>query len=347
MTLAGGLWHLVVGAALAGPGPAYATEEGEPRRFTAELTLTLHAPKLKAREWILSAAQPPTLAGQKAEASSLRPGGKAGRELSPAGRPVLRARIAATDGARRQGVTAHLKHEVVLRERRLVEAGKAKRPAPVEELTAEARQRALAATKLIDFRSAEVRKWLADRQLRRREGEHAVDFGRRAFLAVVKNFQYDFRSQMDRGAGAACRAGRSDCGGLSAVFVAALRANGVPARLRVGRWARSQKPGERLGDIDYGQQHVLAEFFAPDAGWVAADCASGVLYDKTPGRLDYFGHFRADFITLHVDAEMMLDGGPQGRQTVDWLQGMVYWVTGDGALAGLQEKQSWSVRAAH
>jgi hypothetical protein len=345
MVLAGSWLPAVVAAALAVQGPAYATEEGPPRRFTAELTLTLQAPKLTAREWILGAARPPNLAGQKAEASSLRPGGRAVHELSAARRPVLTARIPAADAALRQGVAATIKYEVVLRERRLVEARQAKQPAAVEELTAEDRRQSLAATKVMDFRSEGFRKWLAEHKLRRREGEHAVDFGRRAFLAVVKNFQYDFRPQMDRRAEVVCREGRADCGGLSVVFVAALRANGVPARLRVGRWARPQKPGERLGDVDYGQQHVIAEFFAPDAGWVAADCASGVLHDQSPDRLHYFGHFRADFITLHVDGALVLDAGPQGKRPVEWLQGVVYWVTGTGELTGLQEKQSWNVRA--
>jgi hypothetical protein len=341
--LLAGSWLSVV-AALAVQGPAYATEEGPPRRFTAELSLTLQTPNLKVREWFLFVAQPPNLAGQKAEPASLKPGGRAERELSAARRPVLKARIPAADAGLRQGVNALARYDVVLRERRLVEARQAKQPAPAEKLSAEARQQALAATKMLDFKSEGFRKWLTEHRLRRREGEHAVDFARRTFQAVVKNYRYDFRSQMDRRAEVVCKEGRADCGGLSAVFVAALRANGVPARLRVGRWARPQKPGEQLGDIVYGQQHVIAEFFAPDAGWVAADCASGVLHDKTPDRLRYFGHFRGDFITLHADPELVLDAGPHGRRPVEWLQGFVYWVSGSGDLTGLQEQQSWNVR---
>ena len=111
-------------------------------------------------------------------------------------------------------------------------------------------------------------------------------------------------------------------------------------RLRVGRWALSQEKAD-----DTGQAHVLAEFYAPGAGWVAADCASGVLHDKTPGRLQYFGHFQADFITLHVGTEMVLDTAHFGKQTVGWLQGVAYWVIGGGELTGLNEKQEWRVRA--
>src|SRR5947209_13812378 len=115
MTPTGMLPLVLTAALLGGQGPAYATEEGPPRRFEAELTLTLHVPKLKAREWLLVAAQLPNLAGQRAEAASLRPGGRAGHELSAARRPVLTARIPATNAELRQGVAAKVKYEVVLR----------------------------------------------------------------------------------------------------------------------------------------------------------------------------------------------------------------------------------------
>jgi transglutaminase-like putative cysteine protease len=340
-----GIWpHAVAALLLAGPAPAYVTEEGPPRRFEAELTLTLNTPKLAVQEWILYAPRPPEVPGQAVQSAGLQPRGKDDRELGPARRPVLKARVPATDAALQHTITARARYEVTLRERRLVEAGRAQQPAPGKPLTAAERKRALAATKQIDFRSPGFRAWLDEHKLRRREGEPEVDFGRRAFLAIVKEFTYDFRSEMDRRPDAVCKAGKSDCGGLSTVFVAALRANGIPARLRVGRWAKSQEKGDRLADTDYGQQHVIAEFFAPGAGWVAVDCASGVLHDRTPAKLDYFGRFRADFITFHVDNELVLDTAHFGKETVSWMQNIGYWMSGRGSLAGMQDRQEWRVR---
>jgi transglutaminase-like putative cysteine protease len=338
MPWTGGLLCAFVGAALAGRGPAYVTEEGPPRRYEAELTLKLHAPQLAVKEWVVFAARPPSLAGQEVKAAGLEPGGKADHERSAARRPVLRARLSVADAAPQQGVALRAHYEVELRERRLVEAGRAEKPAPAAAPDPEERKLALAATKRIAFRAPEFRKWLEKQGLRRRDGEHAVDLARRAYLAVVKNFGYDFHPDMERRPDATCRAGKSDCAGLSIVFVAALRANDVPARLRVGRWARSQ------GENDHGQAHVIAEFYAPGAGWVQADCTGGVLHDRTPGRLRYFGRFRADFITLHLDDDLVLDTEHFGKRTVLWLQKITFWVAGRGALTGLTEKEDWRVR---
>jgi transglutaminase-like putative cysteine protease len=345
MTCAGSWLRLVAGILLAGQGPAYVTEEGPPRRFEIDLTLSLQTPQLTAREWVLFAPRPPDLAGQNVQAASLQPGGRADAELSAARRTVLKVRVPATDAALQQGVAARARYEVTLRERRLVEAGRAREAVAVKPLTAEARKHALAESKTINFRSTGFQKWLDEHQLHRRKGEHEVEFGRRAFLTVVKNFRFGYHARLEGQADAICDEGRSDCGGLSKVFVAALRANHIPARLRVGRWAQSQQNGERLGDVAYRQEHVIAEFFAPGAGWVAADCGSAVKLGRTPDRLHFFGHFRADLITLHVDSDLTLDTVHFGRETVPWVQGIVYWAYGRGDLKGLSERQEWRVRA--
>jgi transglutaminase-like putative cysteine protease len=349
MVITTGLLQGLACSLLAVQTPAYVTQVvGPAKKVEVELTLKVHVPRMTASEWIVFTAKPPNIAGQTIKSSSLEPGGKAAHEWSPEKRPVLKAFVPANNPSLKKDITIKVKHEVVLLERRLVEASKMAKRLPVAmtaELSEEEWKRAIAPTSLIDFKSAGFQKWLDQHKLRRQKGEHEVDFARRVFLAVVQNFKYEYRTEMDRHADAICKAGKSDCGGLSVVFVGAMRANKIPTRLRVGRWAESQRPGEKAGDPDDGQEHVIAEFYSSGAGWVVVDCASGVVHDKTPGKLDYFGRFRADFITLHIDHDMVVDTVRFGKETVPWMQGISYWVSGAGDLKGSTEKETWRVRS--
>src|SRR5687768_14898830 len=113
-----------------------------------------------------------------------------------------------------------------------------------------------------DFDSPAFQQWLDDAGLRRRAGEPDLAFARRAHRAIATDFDYESRSDGDRRASAVAAAGKSDCGGLSVLFVSTLRANGVPARSLQGRWARDGEHGRMVGDIPFLQQHVKSEFFS-------------------------------------------------------------------------------------
>jgi len=147
---------------------------------------------------------------------------------------------------------------------------------------------------------------------------------------------------MERSASHVCEAGKSDCGGLSVLLVAALRANQVPARVLVGRWAHSSKSGEQLEGENYYQTHVIAEFWADGVGWVPVDMALG-LHKQPPGQeFKHFGNDPGNFLALHIDPDLVLD---RGRETVriPWLQGVAYWVTGRGTTDGPRFKEKWEV----
>jgi transglutaminase-like putative cysteine protease len=147
---------------------------------------------------------------------------------------------------------------------------------------------------------------------------------------------------MERSASHVCEAGKSDCGGLSVLFVAALRANQVPARVLVGRWAQSSRPGEQLEGEGYYQTHVIAEFWADRVGWVPVDMALGLRKQPEGQEFKHFGNDPGNFIALHIDPELLLD---RGRETVriPWLQGVAYWVTGRGTTEGPRYQESWEV----
>ena len=328
-----------------GGNQAYALAVAPAKHVRASLTVQVEAPKLSAREWVVYAAAMPELTGQTEVRSTLTPDGRPSRESSPEARPVLLARVPVNGPKWRHGLTIGVEYEAVLRARQLVRRrpGGAGADPTVAPLDPKTRRESLARGDEFDVESAGFQQWLKKESLRRESGEGEVDFARRAFLAIKNGFRYRFTTTLDRLASHVCRAGESDCGGLSIVFVAALRGNGIPARTLTGRWALSSdtEPGKE----PFHQQHVKAEFFAQGVGWVPADLASAVLYDKSPEGVREFGHDSGDFLTLHLGTALELDTIHFGKEPAEWLQGPVFWATGSGTFDGLKTTENWTVKA--
>jgi transglutaminase-like putative cysteine protease len=152
-----------------------------------------------------------------------------------------------------------------------------------------------------NYQSTEVVRWMLKNALARKPDEDEVDFARRVFQFVVRNFQYEYLGEQNRSASNVCTTGKSDCGGLAVLFCTVMRSQGIPARTLAGRWANSAKPDEKIGRVSYFQEHVKAEFFAQNVGWVPVDLSSAVLHDRSAEKLAYFGNDRGDFLTLHLD----------------------------------------------
>ena len=315
------------------------------RRVQAELSYDLQTPGLTAREWIIYAAQLPVLPCQTSVSSALLPDGQPGLELSAEHRPILRVRIPAKTPERKHGLDLRVEYQATLWARRLVlgraGAGQGRDiPAPPPTLSPDERRWALASGGQFDFNSDDFRQWLDDQGLRRNPDEGEVDFARRVFLAIKRGFTYAFADSMDRQASHVCRAGKSDCGGLSVLFVSALRANRVPARVLVGRWAESST---LVAGKVFDQQHAKVEFFAEGVGWVPADLSSALLHDKSPEGLTYFGNDEGDFLVMHLDTNLVCDTIHFGRKTVAWLQAPSYWVNASGSFENAVTRERWSV----
>ena len=132
---------------------------------------------------------------------------------------------------------------------------------------------------------------------------------------------------MDRAASHVCKDRKSDCGGLCArLFVTILRANGIPARQLVGRWATSAEPLQKIGEVLFNQQHVKAEFYAVGIGWVPVDLSSAVQWDRSSDGLNYFGQDPGDFMVLHLDNMFHVETQVLGRMDIPYLQGVAFWV---------------------
>ena len=118
------------------------------------------------------------------------------------------------------------------------------------------------------------------------------------FQAILDQYTYEVTGDMPT-VSKLCAQTKADCDGLSAVFVSALRANQIPARMLAGLPAKSAKPvnGVILG-------HARAEFYAAKVGWVPVDPAYAKGMKKEP--LAHFGKDRADLVIAHIDYELLL-----------------------------------------
>lgn len=334
---------ITVHPSLADEPPArFMIDEKDTQRVTAELTYDISCPKLKAASWIVFAAAAPELPGQTRTKTTVSPRGEPVADLSPQARPLLIARVPADTPARKTGLSVKVTYEASLRSRTLVPlAGK---PPAVPPLTAKERTAYLADSDEVNWKTDALQVWLDETKLRRKPKETEIEFGRRVFLGLCDRFTYDFDPKAKRAASAVCREGKGDCGGMSTLFTAVLRASGVPTRTRVGRWAVSAKPGDKLNTSDYYQWHVKAEFFAAGVGWVPVDVALALGLPRPTDRLRHFGRDDGTFLTFHVGGELVVDARPFGKQTVELMQRPIWWVTGDGETEPTTETEGWTVR---
>ncbi|MDR3688883.1 MAG: transglutaminase-like domain-containing protein [Fimbriimonas sp.] len=166
------------------------------------------------------------------------------------------------------------------------------------------------ASKTVDFESSAFKKFLDDHDLKRRPDESNAYFAYRAFHILStdlaarvdtkapgvdpSNWQASFLSQRS------CRNG--GCGFCSIQLVGILRANGIPARLLVGRWALNTEG-------DYGQFHVRTDFFDPSIGWIPVDPTFGMMAVQHGDNPDVnFGGTDGNFITFHLNSEVSPEG---------------------------------------
>ncbi len=323
--------------------PKYAIRCADGPRVRGELSYSLTCPQLLANHWVVAIADAPELPGQAKPKTELVPAGKWSKEKSPLQRSIWTAVIPAKSAEQRQSIAVQVRYEATLRSRKLVPLADDELTPMVPPLADAEKKRYLASLGDIEPTQKDFVAWMKAQGYMRQPHESDLDFARRVFLGLRGQLSYDYQPEMDRKASAVCVAGKSDCGGLSVLFVTLMRANQVPARVLYGRWAVSARPDEKLNGVAYYQWHVKAEFFAEGIGWVPVDLASGILHDKSKEGLQFFGNDRGDFLTFHVDPALSIDTKFFGVQTVGWLQLPAWWARGIGSVHPLQVREDWKV----
>lgn len=279
----------------------------------------------------------PNLPGQSAIATRLYVSGRSALksvpviETSMAQRPMLSLQIKVEAGARNTSVPIHLEYQGTLYARTLKRARPSK---PIPDLSDEEARLSLMATTTVDYGNPIFTQWMRSRHLVRRDGEDAMPFAHRVFTDFIGNAEYggDTSNYESRRPSRVCQSFSNDCGGLALLFVAVMRANGVPARSLFGRWALSQSD-------TYGQYHVTAEFFVRGSGWVPVDI-SGTLIHKPKNSYALFGNTDGQFITFHVDTDLE----PVANFWHAWAQySLLKWDGAGDFWQGIRHQSSWVV----
>ncbi|HMP02571.1 MAG TPA: transglutaminase domain-containing protein [Gemmatales bacterium] len=324
-------------------GPYYVIETRDRSRVSALLTFDVQCPDFTASEWRAFAAIAPELPSQFNVRTSLDPPGVPVRERGPLGRRLLMARVPVVERQLRSVLPLQATYEATLRARTLRRVEEPP-PGPRARLTVAERAQFLAERGDFDWKQERFRSWLKQEGLERQPDEVDVDFARRVFLHLRGRASYDFQEEMDRRASVVCQDGKSDCGGLSTLYVSVLRAGRVPARTLYGRWAMSATEGEKINETPYYQWHVKSEFFAEGVGWVPVDLAAGIVFDRTPNGLLFFGFDSGEFITFHLDSNWAIETELFGVKTMHNLQGLAWWARGQGNVKSATIKEGWTVK---
>ncbi len=311
----------------------YALEHRPVRRVRAVTTYDLSEPD-GVRGWVLCAPQPPELYRQRDVQAALDRPARTVEGPSPPDRKLLVGLV--TDEPKR--LRGKLTYEVTLYTSRLVPRLRGA-PAGKAELTAEELAWYTRADTATDYDAAPFQQFLDRAGLRRGAAEGDMTFARRAYQYLRTHFRWAITGS-DARASTVCQAGQDDCGGLSTLFVAVMRANRVPARALLGEWAASEAPPAKPGDPPQWPCHVEAEFFVRGVGWVPVNLGIAAPDDPT---FAFFGNDPGDFLALDHAADLSVDTFPGEPPTpVGPLQGLTWWQAG-GSGHGEHAEMHWTV----
>jgi hypothetical protein len=246
-------------------------------------------------------------------------------------RQMLALHVKSNELSPKSGIALRLVYEGTLLARTL---RRGKPPKEVPDLTREERRLYLMTSATMDHDEAGFLRWMGDQGLNRHKDEQAMAFAHRVFIHFVNNAKYggDTGSYEARRPSRVCKSFANDCGGLALLYVAVMRANGVPARTLPGRWAVQQTDS-------YGQHHVMAEFFVDKSGWVPVDIAGTLVHKpKDPNAL--FGNTDGQFLAFHVDTDLEPSNGFRHA----WAQYLLVQWAGEGDFGKDQRLESkWNV----
>jgi transglutaminase-like putative cysteine protease len=272
------------------------------RRVVATYRFEVTTTNSAVKEFTFRAMAAPEIAHQTQTSTSMRPAGELSTDLSPARRPMVMTRVSVADPQPPQRVEAEVIYRATLLARRMTPLMPGQRVEPAPPLAPAARELYLAETPTLDFQASDFQTWLDNHSLRRRKEESDIDFARRAFTSMIDLYAFE-NGQPNRPVSAACLSPKADCDGLGVVFVAAMRANGVPARLLFGIPAvQSLKPNPRGGI----EGHAFAEFFAEGVGWTPVEIGSALQHARETNPQQWFGFDPGRLMVQHVDCDLAI-----------------------------------------
>jgi hypothetical protein len=280
-----------------GDAPRWHIETAPARRVRYDITYTYDAEDYVPAQWRMIAMEAPVLFSQdqttttiSLEGSDVRP------ESRVEGSPLKRRYLLLAIPANRLPTPTRATHTITYEARLLRRSLSAGPPAsPPLPLPPEEREAALQPTRIFDFNHPEFRAWLARHGLHRRPDESALTLAWRVGRVMAATLGHGSSGGFSDGCIATnvLAAGKSGCGGHQSLFVSAMRANGIPAIERFGRFVTADC-----------WVHAEADFYDDQMGWVAAGPGGAI---GNPDKLiEYLGSDPGDFLTFHTDFDMKL-----------------------------------------
>jgi transglutaminase-like putative cysteine protease len=285
--------------------------------------------------------EPPELPSQTNIKVTTKPKSKSVSERSALARKVRLFDIAVPNPSPASKLELEMEVQATLRSRWLAPLAEGETPPKVAPLSPTETRYYTSPGRDIDFKAKSFKAWLDKKNLHIEKGELPIDFAERLLQVIRDDYAYGFNLS-EKKASLCCDQGTIDCSGMSFVFAAAMRANAIPARVLIGRFARPRKPGSRPGDPEYDQPHVRAEFYVPDVGWVVVD-ASDANVMKFKKVREFIGYDPGNMLVLHVDVDLKL-WFPELVQTAEGLQVTPgYWAHGKGVFDAKSGDSVWDV----
>jgi transglutaminase-like putative cysteine protease len=335
---------LLIPLTACGQPPTHRIVAAEEQSVQARIGYEVRAANFIVTRWMLFMSEPPELPSQIKVKVTSEPHGKVIAEKSPIARKVRLFDVTVAKPA--PGGKLALRQDIaaVLRSRTLVPLEPGEKPPAVPALTGTERKFYLGPTRHIDFDSTEFKAWLDAKKLTRPKSELALDFAGRVLGVIRSDFGYRFDPAEEKRASVSCQQPATDCGGMTILFVAAMRANDIPTRILVGRFAKPRRPGTTLQDLDFDQPHVRAEFHVPGIGWIPVD-PSFANRDREKPIESFIGRDPGDMLVLHVDLELRLPVMDR-ELNADILQIEPFvWAVGRGKLDLMLMPSMWELKA--
>jgi transglutaminase-like putative cysteine protease len=296
----------------AATAPKYAMEITGAKHVVGVWRTRVYTTDFPATEWMISFPVATNLPRQSGAKTTMTPEGKELKDLTLASRPYLFLHVGPVDGVTPQSLSLEVRYEATLYARRLVSVSAGAATKPAAPLDPREKQINLLGPATLDFRADAFQAWLDKHQLRRQESEDEVDFARRVYTTMLDTYRYKDGVPI-RPASTICGLAELDCDTLSVLFVSAMRANQIPARILFLWPAKTLKPDAK-GVIS---GHAQAEFFAEGVGWVPVDIAN-VMDARALGKkpLRPFGEDDGFYLVAQVNPDYMIDT-PVGRVRVN------------------------------
>jgi len=312
----------------------YVLESQPVRRVQATLSAPFTCDDGAVQRWAVFPAAYPELPRQRGVRLTFTPEATAMQDDGPLKQKVHIIRVE----GRPKGFELKVQCEMTLYTNRLVPALAKPGPAKVTLAPADAR---IFTQVTQDMTTKVFKDFVSKHKLNRDPKETDLEFARRAFLVIAREFTYIVPNPAGKDV---IECGKGDCGGLSWVFVRVLRANDIPARLLLGRWAYSETPGKNPAQPPLDPKtHAKVEFFAAGIGWVGADPSGGVTTMAAGNPLTSFGNEAGDFIVTDFDIDRQILIWPDDRPTkLGGTQSFFWWYQGDAR--NLRGQDHWLVK---